>query len=173
MNHISIISILALTLTACGGVDEGDAMDTGEPGVAVADLELWGLEECPDGLEQVDGYCTAGTVDMQLEVDDCNAVAKCLPPGAWSCAKGAAGAVLDKMAAFSSGHYLTAPRDTHGSAPFGVYLTVFGQAEGLRGITNPDVRDQYDADGTTECLIEAERDVVLDHWKWSKVRAAM
>ena len=173
MNQFStIISILALTLTACGGADTGDTMDAPEPGLAVADLALWGLEECPGELERAGDYCVAGTVDVQLEIDDCNAVAKCLPAGAYSCAKGAIGAALDRMG-LTQDYYLSTPREYRLSAPFAAYITVTGQADGLRAITDSGIRAQYDADGTTECLIDAERDVVLDHWKWSKVRAAM
>ena len=160
-----IISILALAAIAC----DGGSTDTTEPGVAVAELSKWGLAECPEGLEQVGDYCVAGTVDMQLDIDDCAAVAHCLP-GAHSCARAAVGGYLDSRL-FTEQSQVLWPRGEV-SAPWVTYADYQGLREsGIDRLAELGWAPTFDEDGTSECLIDAEADVVQDSWKWSKARA--
>lgn len=189
-----IISILALAAIACDG-GSNDTTEPGVPGVAVSNLSTWNFEECPVGLERVGDYCVAGTVDMQLDVDDCAAVAHCFDAARdafgeiapMNCAVAAVEGHLDAVAfpgGVSNWEYRGA------DAARANYLSWHTQRQQHSGLQNldqwvggaftdgpdgrialtPNAELAIDADGTSECLIAAESSVVQDHWKWSKAR---
>lgn len=191
-----LMALCVLGLVAC---DDGDSSSDntttdgdGTLGVAVADLSQWGLEACPDGLDDVDGICVAGSVDMQLDIDDCRAVAHCFEPrvvakdgsliedwsGIPSCARSVALAWIDE--------YTGQSWDGGTVAQWAAYRSwselapeASDESRGLHIFSGFNNRDgverelKLDELGLTGCLIDAEANVVQDRWKWSKVRQTL
>ena len=166
-----LMALCVLGLVAC---DDGDSSSDntttdgdGTLGVAVADLSQWGLEACPDGLDEVDGVCVAGSVDMQLDIDDCVVVSKCLP-GQHSCARAAVTGYLDRVADSDLPSLGWEDATAAESLNYSTWASSFDERRGLQYLSGQ--VEQRDADGSSECLIGLEADIVQDHWKWSKVR---
>ncbi len=167
----TIIGIIVFGALACDDGATTDAQASPDQlGIAVSELSKWEMTECPTGLEEVEGFCVAGTVDLQLEIDDCRTVEKCLPEGFHTCAQSVVGGVIDATSADAGfvDYRLPTPSAYNKSAAYAAYLTAKGQSAGFEGTGS--FREEFDADGTSECLIAAEGDIILDHWKWSKFR---
>lgn len=190
----AFVALCAL-FAACDDGDSNTMVDgDGTLGVAVEDLSKWGLDACPAGLEDVDGVCVAGTVDMQLDIDDCRAVAHCFKPlgggyvfrdsgesiDEWSeapsCAKAVVVARLDK----ASGTFTFAGGRSAQAAAYETWGLMVNAPDDRRGLytfssfNNMDGADReltLDRDGVSACLFEAEPNVVQDRWRWSKVRS--